>query len=124
MPLSPFFLHGSPSEQRLVQDLVNEHLKMFGQDVLYLPRKIINEATVIKEINASRFDDSFRIEAYLTNFEGFGTPSDILTKFGVRATDEIQLVISLARQLGCSICLFVRYLITGKRGQIVWLLFA
>ena len=97
MPLSPFFLHGSPSEQRLVQDLVNEHLKMFGQDVLYLPRKIINEATVIKEINASRFDDSFRIEAYLTNFEGFGTPSDILTKFGVRATDEIQLVISKER---------------------------
>jgi hypothetical protein len=70
---------------------------MFGQDVLYLPRKIINEATVIKEINASRFDDSFRIEAYLTNFEGFGTPSDILTKFGVRATDEIQLVISKER---------------------------
>ena len=51
-----FFLHGSPSEQRLVQDLVNEHLKMFGQDVLYLPRKIINELTVIKEINASRFE--------------------------------------------------------------------
>ena len=97
MPLSPFFLHGSPSERRLVQDLVNEHLQMFGQDVLYLPRKIVNEATVIKEINASRFDDSFRIEAYLTNFEGFGTPSDILTKFGVRATDEIQLVISKER---------------------------
>ena len=77
--------------------MVNEHLKMFGQDVLYLPRKIINEATVIKEINVSRFDDSFRIEAYLTNFEGFGTPSDILTKFGVRATDEIQLVISKER---------------------------
>lgn len=97
MPLSPFFLHGSPSEQRLVQDLVNEHLKMFGQDVLYLPRKIINENTVIKEINASRFDDSFRIEAYLTNFEGFGSPSDILTKFGIRANDEINLVISKER---------------------------
>ncbi len=97
MPVTPFFLHGSPSEQRLVQDLVNEHLKMFGQDVLYLPRKIIDENTVIKEIAASRFDDSFRIEAYLSNFDGFGTPSDILTKFGVRSQDEVTLVISKER---------------------------
>ena len=71
MPLTPFFLHGSPSEQRLIQDLVNEHLRNFGQDILYLPRRIVNEQTVIKEITASRFDDSFRIEAYLSNFDGY-----------------------------------------------------
>ena len=97
MPLSPFFLHGSPSEQRLVQDLVNEHLQLFGQDVLYLPRKIINQNTVIREISASKFDDSFRLEAYLTNVDGFGTPSDVLTKFGVRDQDEITLVVSKER---------------------------
>ena len=97
MPLNPFFLHGSPSEQRLVQDLVNEHLKMFGQDVLYLPRKIVNTNTVIKEITASRFDDSFRLEAYMTNYEGFGSPSEILSKFGVRSQDELVLVISKER---------------------------
>ena len=97
MPLSPFFLHGSPSEQRLVQDLVNEHLKLFGQDVLYLPRRIINQNTVIREITASKFDDSFRLEAYLTNVDGFGTPSDVLTKFGVRDQDEITLVVSKER---------------------------
>lgn len=97
MPLNPFFLHGSPSEQRLVQDLVNEHLKMFGQDVLYLPRKIINENTVIKEITSSRFDDEFRLEAYLINYDGFGGNSEILTKFGVRAQDEITLVVSKER---------------------------
>ena len=97
MPLSPFFLHGSPSEQRLVQDLVNEHLQLFGQDVLYLPRKIINQNTVIREITASKFDDSFRLEAYLVNVDGFGTPSDALTKFGVRDMDEITLVVSKER---------------------------
>ena len=97
MPLSPFFLNGSPSEQRLVQDLVNEHLKLFGQDVLYLPRKIINQNTVIREITASKFDDSFRLEAYLVNVDGFGTPSDALTKFGVRDMDEITLVVSKER---------------------------
>ncbi len=97
MPLSPFFLNGSPSEQRLVQDLVNEHLQLFGQDVLYLPRKIINQNTVIREITASKFDDSFRLEAYLVNVDGFGTPSDVLTKFGVRDQDEVTLVVSKER---------------------------
>ena len=92
MPLSPFFLNGSPSEQRLVQDLVNEHLQLFGQDILYLPRKIVNQNTVIREITASKFDDSFRLEAYLVNTDGFGSPSDILTKFGVRDQDELTLV--------------------------------
>ena len=97
MPLSPFFLNGSPSEQRLVQDLVNEHLQLFGQDILYLPRKIVNRNTVIREITASKFDDSFRLEAYLANVDGFGTPSDVLTKFGVRAQDEVTLIVSKER---------------------------
>jgi hypothetical protein len=96
-PLNSYFLQGSPSEQRLVQDLINEQLKMYGQDVLYLPRRIIGENTVIKEITASRFDDSFRIEAYLMNSEGFSGNGDILSKFGVRSNDEINLVISKER---------------------------
>ena len=77
--------------------MVNEHLQLFGQDVLYLPRKIINQNTVIREITASKFDDSFRLEAYLVNVDGFGTPSDALTKFGVRDMDEITLVVSKER---------------------------
>ena len=69
-PLNSYFLQGSPGEQRLIQDLVNEQLKMYGEDVLYLPRKIIGENTVIRENTAAKFDDSFRIEAYLMNYEG------------------------------------------------------
>ncbi len=98
MALNPFFLQGSPGEQRLIQDLVNEQLKMYGEDVLYLPRKIIGENTVIRENTAAKFDDSFRIEAYLMNYEGFaGASAELLTKFGVRNTDELTLVISKER---------------------------
>ena len=68
MPLSPYFLQGSSSEQRLVQDLINEQLKIYGQDVVYLPRKIINKKTIMKEVVASTFDDAFRMEAYLLNY--------------------------------------------------------
>ena len=71
-PLNSYFLQGSPGEQRLIQDLVNEQLKMYGEDVLYLPRKIIGENTVIRENTAAKFDDSFRIEADISmNYEGF-----------------------------------------------------
>ena len=70
-PLNPYFLNGSTSEQRLVQDLINEQLRMYGQDIVYMPRKFINEKTIIKEVVVSRFDDSFRLEAYVMNFDGF-----------------------------------------------------
>jgi len=96
-PLNPYFLQGSSSEQRLVQDLINEQLRMYGQDIVYLPRNIINKNTILKEITSSKFDDSFRIEAYLVNYEGFGGQGDILSKFGVKTTDEVTFVISKER---------------------------
>jgi hypothetical protein len=96
-PLNPYFLQGSPSEQRLVQDLINEQLRMYGQDVVYLPRNIIDEKKVIREIVSSEFDDNFRIEAYISNYDGFGGQGDILSKFGVRSTDELTLIISRER---------------------------
>ena len=96
-PLNPYFLQGSSSEQRLVQDLINEQLKMYGQDVVYMPRQLINEKTIIKEVLVSKFDDSFRIEAYISNFNGFGGQGDILSKFGVKTSDELTLIISKER---------------------------
>lgn len=96
-PLNSYFLQGSPSEQRLIQDLINEHLTIYGQDVVYIPRKIITEKRIIKEAIVSKFDDSFRIEAYISTFQGFGGNGDILSKFGVRSTDEITFVISKER---------------------------
>lgn len=62
-----------------------------------MPRKYIGEKTVIKENIHTKFDDSFRLEAYLSNFDGFGGQGDILSKFGVRSTDEITLIVSRER---------------------------
>lgn len=97
MPLNPYFLHGTSSEQRLIQDLVNEQLKMFGQDVVYMPRKFITEKKIIKELLVSKFDDSFHLEAYISTPDGFGGQGDILSKFGVRSTDEITFIVSKER---------------------------
>ena len=97
MPLNPFFLQGSPNEQFLVQDLINEHIQMHGVEVFYLPRKIFKTDNIIREIQSSKFDDVFTIEAYINNFDGYAPDSDIMTKFGLRLKNEISLTISRER---------------------------
>ena len=97
MPLNSYFLQGSQGEQRLVQDLINEQLKIYGQDIIYLPRKLVSQDAILNETIATEFDDSFRMEAYLANYEGFAGSGDILSKFGVQSTDQITLIISKER---------------------------
>ena len=97
MTLNPFFLQGSPNEQFLVQDLINEQIQMYGVEVYYLPRKIFKTDDIIREIQSSKFDDVFAIEAYINNFDGYAPDSDIMTKFGLRLKNEISLTISRER---------------------------
>jgi hypothetical protein len=97
MALNPFFLQGSPGEQRLVQDLINEQLKIYGVDVIYIPRKFVRKQTIIREIQSSKFDDNYAIEAYINNYDGYSGQGDILSKFGVNLKDELSLVISKER---------------------------
>ena len=97
MTLNPFFLQGSPNEQFLVQDLINEQIQMYGVEVYYLPRKIFKTDDIIREIQSSKFDDVFAIEAYINNFDGYAPDSDIMTKFGLRMKNEISLTISRER---------------------------
>ena len=97
MALNPFFLQGSQGEQRLVQDLINEHLKIYGVEVTYIPRKFVRKQTIIKEVQSSAFDDNFLLEAYVNTFDGYGGQGDIMTKFGVSLRDELTVTISKER---------------------------
>ena len=97
MALNPFFLQGTSSEQRLVQDLINEHLRMYGVEVVYIPRKFVNKKTIIEEVQSSRFDDNFAIEAYVNSYDGYSGAGDILTKFGMSLRDELLITISKER---------------------------
>ena len=97
MALNPFFLQGSQSEQRLVQNLINEQLQIYGVEVTYIPRKFVRKQTIIKEVQSSAFDDNFLLEAYVNTYEGYGGQGDIMTKFGVSLRDELTLTISKER---------------------------
>ena len=97
MALNPHFLQGSRGEQRLVQSLINEHLKIYGVEVTFIPRKFVNQSTIIEEVTASSFDDNFLIEAYVENYDGYAGAGDVLTKFGMSLRDEVTLTISKER---------------------------
>jgi len=95
--LNPFFLQGSQGEQGLVQDLVNEQLRMYGLECHYIPRKLMTSSTIMREVTESRFEQAFPLEAYLMNVDGYAGQGDILSKFGVRVTTEATFVISRER---------------------------
>ena len=97
MALNPFFLQGASSEQRLVQDLINEQLKIYGVEITYIPRKFVRKQTIIEEVQSSKFDDNYSIEAYVNTYDGYSGAGDILTKFGMSLKDEITLTISKER---------------------------
>ena len=97
MVLNPFFQQGARSEQGLIQDLINEQLKMYGVEVHYMPRKYISEKTIIREVVRSKFDDAYPLEAYVNTYDGYGENPVMLSKFGIQATNEITLTISRER---------------------------
>ena len=97
MSLNPFFLQGSQSEQRLVQNLINEQLQIYGVEVVYLPRKIVKKDQILTEIQSSSFNDNFLIEAYVNTYDGYSGAGDVLTKFGMSLKDELTVTISRER---------------------------
>ncbi len=97
MAKNVYFSNGTSSEQRLYEDLIIESLKIYGHDVYYLPREIVKKDEIWNEDVLSKFDENYLIEMYLSNFEGFEGDGTLLTKFGVRISDEATFVISKRR---------------------------
>ena len=55
MPTNVYFDHGNTNEQRLYEDLIIEQLSIYGQDVYYLPRTLVNEDSILGEDTSSKF---------------------------------------------------------------------
>lgn len=92
-----YFSEKVRSEMNLYEDLVIEALKIYGQDLYYLPRHIVNEDTLLGDDPTSKFPTSHKIEMYIENSEGFDGEGDLFTRFGVEIRDEVTLVVSKSR---------------------------
>ena len=97
MVLNPYFQQGAVSEQNLVQDLINEQLKIYGVEIYYLPRQYVTKTTVIREVIESKFTDAYPIEAYVDTYEGYEGVGTLLSKFGIQELDDLNLIISQER---------------------------
>lgn len=97
MSTNPYFKQGVRSEQTIYEDIIIEALQMYGQDVYYLPREIINKDSVFLDDVPSRFGNAYKIEMYIENTEAFDGEGDLFTKFGIELRDQANFIVSRKR---------------------------
>lgn len=88
---------GATSEQRLVEDLVIESLKVYGHDIYYMPRTLVNQDKIFDEDELSRFTQAYPLEMYLDNVNGYEGQGDIFTRFGLEVRDQATFVLAKRR---------------------------
>ncbi len=96
MATSVYFSGAVKSEQDLYEDLVTESIKIFGQDVVYLPREQISEDTILNE-TLDQYTQAYPIEMYLENVDGFEGDGNLLGKFGLEIRDQANFVVTKRR---------------------------
>ena len=92
-----YFSAGARSEQNLYEDLIIESIKIYGQDLYYLPRDLVNVDAVFREDPVSKFNSNYLLEMYVDNIDGFDGEGDLFTKFGVEIRDQVTFTVSKRR---------------------------
>lgn len=94
MPRSVYFSQTVRSEQKLYEDLIVESLKIYGQEVMYLPRHMVSRDMILNEAIESKFTEAYSVEMYLENVDGFEGDGSLFTKFGLEIRDQATFVVA------------------------------
>ena len=104
MALNSFFDQGGlldstgfSLEQQLIENLYTEAIKIYGFDVFYIPRTLVNVDKIFNEDELSKFTSAHSIEMYLQSVDGFEGEGDFLSKFGVEIRDRASFVVVKSR---------------------------
>lgn len=102
MPLNPYFsselqTQGSYNEQLLLEDLVEESIKVWGQEFYYIPRVLIAKDEILGEDRLSKFKDAYPIEMYVETPDGFMGQGSFVSKFGLYIEQSLQVTLSRRR---------------------------
>lgn len=96
--LNPIFPnHEVETEDEILDDLIIESIQMHGRDIYYLPRTGVNHDAVLNEDRFADFNTARVIEIYINSFEGFEGNGQMLSKFGLKAEDELTVTLSKTR---------------------------
>ena len=99
MPTNHYFSKGTISEQLLYEDLAIEAIQIYGHDVYYLPRTMVNKDELFGESPLSKFTDAYMVEMYMDTNEGFEGEKEIISRFGLEIRDETTFTVSRRRWL-------------------------
>ena len=97
MSTNVYFSRGTPNEQHLYEDLAIEAIQIFGHDVFYIPRTLVNKDELFGEDALSRFDDAYGIEMWMETQEGYEGEKELVSRFGLEIRDETTFVVSRRR---------------------------
>lgn len=98
MALNPYFNnYDYKPQQDLLEDLVEESIKINGINVYYLPRRFIQLDQMFGEDSSTYFKDALQIEMFMDNYSGFQGEREIISKFGLEIRDTLSLVVSKRR---------------------------
>ena len=87
--------YNSLAEQRVVEDLITESIKIMGFDAYYLP--IFNEEDrdiLYGEDPIKKFSSAFPVEFYLSSSMEYGGEREFFSKFGLEIKNNINVIIS------------------------------
>ena len=97
MPTNVYFDTGTRPEQNLYEDLIIEQLRIYGQDVYYIPRKLVGTDTVFGEDIGSTFEDAYLIEMYIDTIDGYEGEKELMSKFGLDIQDDATFTVARRR---------------------------
>ena len=97
MSRNVYFTNGTGSEQLLIEDLIIESLKIYGQDFFYIPRTLVSKDEILGEDRLSKFTSSFPIEAYFENVDSLDGQGAFIQKFGLMMEQSATLVVARRR---------------------------
>ena len=86
----------SSQEQLLLENLIIESIRIYGQDMYYIPRKLNNYDNVYGADDQSSYENAYSIELYIKSVDGFSGDGDFMSKFGIEIRN--QVVFSVAQR--------------------------
>jgi len=92
-----YFSQGTRNEQYLIEDLIIESLKIYGQELFYIPRTLVSKDEILGEDRLSKFTSSYPIEMYFENVDSLDGQGAFIQKFGMMMEQSATLVVSRRR---------------------------
>lgn len=92
-----YFSHGTRNEQYLIEDLIIESLKIYGNEFFYIPRTLVSKDEILGEDRLSQFTSSFPIEMYFENVDNLAGQGAFIQKFGLMMEQSATLVVARRR---------------------------